>query len=166
MKILLAAFLGLVCFGCQSTVTVPFDAATDSRYVAVVDASPEALYTAMTTEEGARLWINEEGLTGCEIDARVGGEYRYTMSTPDFPNFVMYGTYLQLIPNKLVQTTENYEGFGMEDMIVTMHMTPKGDQTELEVIVRYVNEDVMILNKPHLDPEMPKVFTRLEAATR
>ena len=49
-------------------------------------------------------------MTGCEIDLRVGGKWRYVMVTPDGFEVAFHGEYREIVPNERLVTTEIYEG--------------------------------------------------------
>ena len=76
-------------------------------------AAPRLLvWKAWTTPELVRRWWHAKRgeVTGCEIDLRVGGKWRYAMVTPDGFEVAFHGEYREIVPNELLVTTETYEG--------------------------------------------------------
>jgi len=70
------------------------------------------VWKAWTTPELVRRWWHAKRgeVTGCEIDLRVGGKWRYAMVTPDGFEVAFHGEYREIVPNELLVTTETYEG--------------------------------------------------------
>ena len=70
------------------------------------------VWKAWTTPELVRRWWHAKRgeVTGCEIDLRVGGKWRYAMVTPDGLEVAFHGEYREIVPNELLVTTETYEG--------------------------------------------------------
>ncbi len=76
-------------------------------------AAPRHLvWKAWTTPELVRRWWHAKRgeVTGCEIDLRVGGKWRYAMVTPDGFEVAFHGEYREIVPNERLVTTETYEG--------------------------------------------------------
>jgi uncharacterized protein YndB with AHSA1/START domain len=76
------------------------------------DAPRHLVYKAMTTPELVRRWWHAKRgeVTACEIDLRVGGEWRYAMVTPDGFEVAFHGEYVELVPDERIVTKEVYEG--------------------------------------------------------
>jgi uncharacterized protein YndB with AHSA1/START domain len=76
-------------------------------------AAPRHLvWKAWTTPELVRRWWHAKRgeVTVCEIDLRVGGEWRYAMVTPEGFEVAFHGEYREIVPNERLVTTETYEG--------------------------------------------------------
>jgi uncharacterized protein YndB with AHSA1/START domain len=82
-------------------------------------------------------------LTACEIDLRVGGAYRFTMSAPDGVHHTMQGTYREITPPDRIVFTEGYvtEGFKSEEALVTSVFTEKDGRTTLTVTVLHASRE-------------------------
>jgi uncharacterized protein YndB with AHSA1/START domain len=76
------------------------------------EAPRHLVYKAMTTPELVRRWWHAKRgeVTACEIDLRVGGEWRYAMVTPDGFEVAFHGEYVELVPDERIVTREVYEG--------------------------------------------------------
>ncbi|HEX8391755.1 MAG TPA: SRPBCC domain-containing protein [Longimicrobium sp.] len=74
--------------------------------VRVFDAPRELVWEACTRPEHVRRWYGPASMpmTSCEIDARVGGRFRYVFSTPN-GEMAFSGEYLELDrPSRVVNT--------------------------------------------------------------
>ncbi|MGC1184741.1 MAG: SRPBCC domain-containing protein [Candidatus Dormiibacterota bacterium] len=71
------------------------------------DASAELLFDVLTKPEHVTVWFTggDEGLEVCEIDLRVGGDYRYVGVIAGGAKCSFHGTFLQIErPTRLVNT--------------------------------------------------------------
>jgi uncharacterized protein YndB with AHSA1/START domain len=76
------------------------------------DAPKHLVYRAWTTPELVkRLSAGQRGeVTLAEIDLRVGGAWRYVMTTNDGHEVAFHGEYREIVPNERIVATEVYEG--------------------------------------------------------
>jgi uncharacterized protein YndB with AHSA1/START domain len=76
------------------------------------DAPKRLVYQAYTTPELVERWwhANRGEVTVVEIDLRIGGRWRYAMTTPDGTEVAFHGEYREIAPNERLVTTEVYEG--------------------------------------------------------
>ncbi len=73
----------------------------------VFDAPRERVFEAWTHCEQVKRWWGPRGFTTpvCEIDLRVGGEYRNCMRSPEGRDYCGRGTYREIVdPERLVMT--------------------------------------------------------------
>ena len=54
-------------------------------------------------------------MTICDVDLRVGGNWRYVMVTPDSTEVAFHGTYSEIVPNERLVYTEVFEMPGVTD---------------------------------------------------
>jgi uncharacterized protein YndB with AHSA1/START domain len=109
------------------------------------DAPRHLVNRAWTTPELVRRWWS--GRRGpmqvAEIDLRVGGMWRYVMTTAQEGREVAFhGEYREILPNERIVTTEVFEavpGPGVLD-IVTFHEA--GGRTTLELLVECGSREV------------------------
>jgi uncharacterized protein YndB with AHSA1/START domain len=95
----------------HATVTLPAEA--EILVVRAFDAPPDLVYRAYTTPELVRRWwAGERGeMTVCEIDARVGGAWRYVMvATEGGFEVAFHGEYRALEPGRRIEHSEVFEG--------------------------------------------------------
>jgi uncharacterized protein YndB with AHSA1/START domain len=76
------------------------------------EAPRHLVYEAWTTPELVRRWWHARRgeVTTVEIDLRVGGAWRWAMVTPGGVEVGFHGTYLEIVPNERIASTEVYEG--------------------------------------------------------
>ena len=125
-------------------VTTPSE--TEIRLTRLFDAPRELVFDALTKPEHVRRWWGclspEHGVSVCEIDLRVGGQWRYVGYGPegDYPAF--YGVYEEITrPSRLVNTEvfEPYPGAGSR---VVCELTEEGGKTRVTVTASYPSQDV------------------------
>jgi uncharacterized protein YndB with AHSA1/START domain len=103
------------------------------------DAPKELVYKAWTTPELVRRWwhANRGEMTTCEIDLRVGGDWRYVMVTPDGFEVGFHGEYREIVPNERLVSTEVYEGMPDGEALDTLTLTEVDGRTTLEILVQH-----------------------------
>ncbi len=76
------------------------------------DVPRRLVYRAWTTPElVARWWTAKRGsAVEMEIDLRVGGRWRYVMTTHGGQEVAFHGEYREVVPEERLVTTEVYEG--------------------------------------------------------
>jgi uncharacterized protein YndB with AHSA1/START domain len=93
-----------------ATVTLP----TDEQILITreFDAPRHLVYEAWTTPELVRRWWHAKRgeMTICEIDLRVGGEWRYVMVADGGFEVGFHGEYREVVPDERIVSTETYEG--------------------------------------------------------
>jgi uncharacterized protein YndB with AHSA1/START domain len=106
----------------------------------VVNGPARLVYEAWTTPKLLlRWWIPksiEMSFRSCEVDARVGGSYRFVFDHPASPQpMAFFGKYLEVVPNsRLVWTNEEAGGPGP---VTTVTFEETGGKTRVVVHDRY-----------------------------
>jgi len=121
------------------------DTARGFTLVRNLDATPEAIFTAWTDADAAAEWWHPRQTTtpreSVQIDARVGGEYRYTMVNDLSGEGVdTGGVYSEVVaPTKLVFTW-GVPGERSDDTpVVTIAIEPEGELTLMRFDLRGVD---------------------------
>jgi uncharacterized protein YndB with AHSA1/START domain len=106
-------------------------------------APKELVYKAWTTPELVRRWwhANRGEMTTCEIDLRVGGDWRYVMVTPDGFEVGFHGEYREIVPNERLVSTEVYEGMPDGEALDTLTLTEVDGRTTLEILVQHQSKE-------------------------
>lgn len=108
----------------------------------MLDATPQAIWDAWTDPDRAAQWWHPQGLTtprdSVDIDAKVGGRYRYTMvdetSGDEFPTG---GVYREVRPvEKLVFTWGEPDADPDDTPLVTVTIADLGGLTRLQFDLR------------------------------
>jgi uncharacterized protein YndB with AHSA1/START domain len=121
-----------------ATVTLPAD--EQILIVREFDAPPHLVFKAYTTPELVRRWwhANRGEMTVCDIDLRVGGQWRFAMVTPDGVEVGFHGEYREIAPGERLVSTEVFEGFPDAQSVNTATFEElDGDRTRLEVLVQH-----------------------------
>ena len=146
----------------SAVVTLPSD--TQIQITRVFDASAAIIFEAWTTPDLVRRWwgSDDEPLTVCDIDLRVGGHWRYAMDY-DGAEIGWHGTY-QLIdaPHRLV-STEVFEGFPDGEAVNTLTLDEVDGTTTLRAVVQHqtmANRDGHIASG--MEAGMQRTFDRLD----
>lgn len=106
------------------------------------DGTPADLWRAWTDPDiAARWWHPQEVVTpreSVQIDARVGGRYRYTMVHAEHGSFPIVGEYLQVEePHRLIFTWTDPAGGDEPDSVITVTLREvAGGRTEQTFALR------------------------------
>ena len=102
------------------------------------DASCEEVFQAWLNPEAMRHFMAPSDafdIPEVQVDPRVGGQYRIVMISPDRRTLIGFGTYVEIVPNKKIVCTWNWEkGEAWADIgetILTLEFREKGSATEL-----------------------------------
>lgn len=100
----------------------------------VLAAPPEQVFKAFTDPEWYSQWWGPEGTSSkvTQLELKVGGAYRVDMKLPDGNQTVLYGTYREIDPPKLLAYSFAWEGLP-DETLVTLELEPHADGTELTV---------------------------------
>ena len=130
--------------GNRAKVTTPSD--EEILIVREFDAPKHMVYKAYTTPElVTRWWPGRRGeMRSCEIDLRVGGEWRYVMVAQGGFEVAFHGVYSEIVENERLVTTEVYEGAppGLEDPINIVTFAEDGGRTTLTILMRVESREV------------------------
>jgi uncharacterized protein YndB with AHSA1/START domain len=88
-----------------------------------IKASPALLFEVWTKAEHVRRWWGPERLTTieCEIDLRVGGQWRCVHQAPDGQTFAFSGEYLEIDPPHRFTRTWIWDGMPDQAAIESVH---------------------------------------------
>jgi uncharacterized protein YndB with AHSA1/START domain len=126
-----------------ASVTLPSD--TEILITREFDAPKDLVYRAYTEPELIKRWWSAKrgAVTICEVDLRVGGNWRYVMDAGGF-EVGFHGTYREIVPNERIVSTEVYEGAPGGDengALNTLTLTETGGRTTLTVLVSMPNKE-------------------------
>lgn len=125
------------------TVTLPNN--TDILVVRTFKAPRELVWKAFHTPALVQKWLLGPGdwsLPVCEIDARVGGIFRYGWAHGDGRTMKMSGTYIEVSPPERTVHRENFdEDWAGEPTRVTTVFTEASGVTTVTMTISYVSQD-------------------------
>ena len=102
--------------------------------VRVFDAPARLLFKAHAEREHIMKWFGPVGypVTLCEIDFRVGGKWRMSMTAPDgTQNTPFGGTYLQIVPDRKIVWDNGFETEGSPRMVTSFTFDEVDGRTTL-----------------------------------
>src|SRR5262245_7185362 len=111
-----------------------------------VNGPARVVFDAWTKPELLQRWWTPKSFgisfVSCEIDARVGGGYRFKFTHPDFPQAMeFFGKYLEVKPHtRLVWTNEEAAEDGQ---VTTVTFEEKAGQTKIVVHDLYPSKDAL-----------------------
>jgi uncharacterized protein YndB with AHSA1/START domain len=121
------------------TAKVTFPADEQILITRELDAPRQLVYRAWTTPELVRhWWTGKRGeMTTVEIDLRVGGRWRYVMTTEGGGEVAFHGEYREIIPNERIVYTEVFEGTPDVQALTAVTFTEAAGRTTLAILVQY-----------------------------
>jgi uncharacterized protein YndB with AHSA1/START domain len=121
----------------SAVVTLPED--TQILITREFDAPKELVYRAYTEPELVRRWwhANRGEMTVCDIDLRVGGNWRFVMEAPNFGEVAFHGEYREIVPGAKLVSTEIYEAVPDAQAIDTVTLTEQDGRTTLTILVEH-----------------------------
>ena len=119
-----------------ATVTLPSD--TEILITREFDAPRHLVYKAWTTPELVkRCWSGRQGeMDSVEIDLRVGGRWRYVMTTGGGDEIAFNGEYREIVENERLVHTEVFEQMPGNQALNVVAFADAGGHTRLELLVQ------------------------------
>ena len=128
--------------------TATFDVTTPDDTSIVIrrefGAPPQRVWRAMTEPEHMMRWLGTPDLpmTGCEMDVRVGGSFRWVFATPDGRGMGVSGTFDEVEPYSRLVSTEQFDDFPGPSTN-TLRLSPAGDdRTAMTLTVVYPSRQI------------------------
>ena len=127
----------------SGTATVTLPEAEQILITREFDAPRHLVYEALTTPELVRRWWHAKRgeVTVCEIDLRVGGQWRYVMVTPEGFEVAFHGEYREIVPDERIVSTEIYEGMPDAEALNTVTLTEADGRTTMTVLVEHMSQE-------------------------
>ena len=127
----------------SGTATVTLPEAEQILITREFDAPRHLVYEALTTPELVRRWWHAKRgeVTVCEIDLRVGGQWRYVMVTPEGFEVAFHGEYREIVPDERIVSTEIYEGMPDAEALNTVTLTEVDGRTTMTVLVEHLSRE-------------------------
>ena len=110
----------------------------------VFDAPRALVFDALTNLALLKRWFGLFGgwaLTGCEIDLRVGGAFRFVWRNPDGRTMGMRGVYREIVVHEQIVNTESIDGYPGEAVTTTV-LTERAGQTTLTSTILYESTEI------------------------
>jgi uncharacterized protein YndB with AHSA1/START domain len=125
------------------TLTVSLPSDCEIGLTRIFKAPRELVYRAFSDPEILKRWFGPRGwsLVTCNVDARVGGRFRFKLRAPDGRELGMHGTYRELSPPERSVHTEGFDEFPGEST-VTSTFTERNGETTLLATIRYASKEI------------------------
>jgi uncharacterized protein YndB with AHSA1/START domain len=109
----------------------------------VFDAPRSMVFDALTRPELLKRWFGPRGwsLVVCEVDLKVGGEWRFVLRGPDGKEMGMRGVYREIVPPERSVHTERFDDYPGES-VVTAVLVEHGGKTTLTGTVLYESQEI------------------------
>jgi uncharacterized protein YndB with AHSA1/START domain len=106
------------------------------------EAPKDLVFRAWTTPALVRRWwhANRGEMTVCDIDLRVGGQWRYAMHANAGFEVGFHGEYLDVVPPERIVSTEVFEGAPDAPATTTTTFTETAGVTTVSILVRHGNK--------------------------
>ena len=122
------------------------------------------MFEAWTKPELMKLWWAPKSsgvpLLSCEMDVRVGGQYRLEFGRDAASSFAFFGKYLEVEPpSRLVWTNEESE----DAAVTTVTFEEKDGQTQLVLHELYPTKEALDEAIAGMADGMPEQFEQLDA---
>jgi uncharacterized protein YndB with AHSA1/START domain len=108
------------------------------RLGVTVEAPRQRVWEALVDPEQVARWWGPAGFTmpAAELDARVGGVYRFTMQPPEGEAFLVEGEFLVVEPPERLSYTFRYDRPDPDDQetVATLTLLEAGDATRIELV--------------------------------
>jgi uncharacterized protein YndB with AHSA1/START domain len=109
---------------------------TSLEIIRFIKAAPERVYAAWTDPAQLKEWWGPEGVRTRNLtaDVRVGGKYRWDLTSPDGEEMSAFGEYRELIPGKKIVFTwkwDDDEVWQHRTSLVTVELSNRDGGTEL-----------------------------------
>jgi uncharacterized protein YndB with AHSA1/START domain len=106
------------------------------------EAPIELVFDVFTKAEHVRNHFPPYGeeMAACEIDLRVGGEYRYVMVTGDGTAMTFHGTFLELEPPTRTVQTWMFDGWPDAEAVETMDLHETDGVTTLTLKLAFTDQ--------------------------
>lgn len=129
----------------------------------IVNGPARIVYEAWTVPELLhRWWVPKSidmSMVGCEVDARVGGSYRFVFEHPSFGTMAFHGRYLDVIPNeRLVWTNEESDS----GAVTTLTFEEVADGTRLVMHERYPSKEALDAALAEMEGGMAEQLDQLD----
>jgi len=122
-------------------VTLTLPSACELAMTRAFSAPALVLFEVWTKPEHVRKWygVRSTTVTVCEIELRVGGAWRWVVTTPNGMEIAFSGEFLEIDPPHRLQRTERFEAVPGADSVVTLTFDEKDGQTMLTTHMLFPN---------------------------
>lgn len=139
------------------------------RISALLDAPLKSVYRAFTDPRSIPSWWGPAGLdTEVQLlELRAGGRWRFVQRDPDGNSYAFHGVYHEIVPEKRLVDTFEYEGMPGHVLLEIITFAEEGSQTRLsEHIIYQSMEDRDGMLQTGMESGHSEGLQRLESLAR
>src|SRR5258708_30849035 len=109
----------------------------------VFHAPAQAVFEMWTKPEHVRKWyaVRSTTMTVCDMDQRVGGRWRWVVTTPKGMEIAFSGVFREIDPPRRLQRTEIFEAMPGAGCIVTLTFDENDGQTTLTMTMLFETKE-------------------------
>ena len=125
------------------TLSVSLPSEREIALTRVFKAPRQLVYDAFSKPEILKRWFGPRGwsLVVCDVDARVGGGFRFVLRAPDGRELGMRGAYQELSPPARSVHTESFDNFPGESQVTSVFAEHDG-HTTLVAMILYPSREI------------------------
>jgi uncharacterized protein YndB with AHSA1/START domain len=126
----------------SATVALPSD--TSIRVTRDFAAPRRLVYRAWTEPALIRRWwhANRGEVVSIDVDLRVGGSWRYVMTATGGLEVAFRGTYLDIVPEERIVSTEVYEAAPVAEAVSTVMFAENEGRTTVALLVEHSTREI------------------------
>jgi uncharacterized protein YndB with AHSA1/START domain len=129
-----------------ATLQVTMPSEREIEMTRVFDAPRDLVFDAWTRPELLKRWLGVRAgwtMEVCEVDLKVGGDYRYVWRGPDGAEMGMGGVYREIVaPERLVATESFDEPWYPGEALDTLVLVEHDDKTRATTTVLYESQEI------------------------
>jgi uncharacterized protein YndB with AHSA1/START domain len=136
-----------------------------ARLRRLLHAPRTLVWEAMTRPEHVAHWYGPRStrMISCEMDLRVGGQYRFVMRGGDGREHAFSGEYREITPPERMVQTWRWEGAPDARSVETMRLVDLGDRTMVEVEVEHTSRSNLEMHLKHgMEAGANETYQRLD----
>ena len=143
---------------------VTYPSETEIRITHWVGVTKDVAYRVWTTADLVRRWWGGERgtVTAIEMDLRVGGRWRYVLTTPEGSTFAFGGVYREIVPQERIAYSEVFEDEPEAEAQTTVTFETERDGTRLAVLIRYGSRRERDNHRGYMADGLHRALTLLE----
>jgi uncharacterized protein YndB with AHSA1/START domain len=128
-------------------------------------APKELVFKALSEPELLKRWCGPSGWTMvvCDVDFRVGGNWRFMMQRPDGKQFGQFGVYQEIVPTEKIVNTEQWDDWDAGETLVTTILTEVDGKTTFTATILFPSQEVRdVVLKGGLEHGAGESYDKLE----
>lgn len=147
-----------------ATVKITTPSPREAVVTRIFDAPRKLVFDALTRPELLRRWYTPAGWTMvvCDVELRVGGEWRFVMRKPNGKEIGQRGAYREIVAPERIVNTEAWEDWDAGELLVTTQLEEAGGKTTFTCTTLFPSQEVRdTLLKSGFEGSASQVYNQL-----